>query len=338
MARTRGRKSPSVKEDLYAEPYNFDFDQAIKLLDRLNVDNIALGKGSDPAKESVRIKSRVSFAFPASDLYSMTSGDDDALPELHINFFGISGLQGPLPTPYTEQVIDRMRQRDYGFRDFLDVFNHRLVSLLYRIHKKYRIGIAELTPEETDIGKTLRAFAGIGYDIPALKNRTSVPDRSLLGYASFFWKEAHSGGELKLILSSYFGTQVEVINCQGVWIKVPKSQYTRIGTSGQFQKLGQNAVLGKRFWDQQTHFTVKIGPLPFKKFVTFLKGGVAYQQSNDLVNLFIGQEKTFDYNLVVQAEEVPETRLGQDSLLGWTTWLKTKPFEKDDAQVWINPD
>jgi len=52
--------------------------------------------------------------------------------EVHVNFMGIAGIQGPLPLPYTEILMSRMRQKDMAFRDFLDIFNHRLVSVFTR--------------------------------------------------------------------------------------------------------------------------------------------------------------------------------------------------------------
>jgi hypothetical protein len=77
---------------------------------------------------------------------------------------GIAGIQGPLPFPYTEMLIQRERNGDASLKDFLDVFNHRLISILHRIRKQYLISLNACTPEKTEIAVGLRALLGLGQD------------------------------------------------------------------------------------------------------------------------------------------------------------------------------
>ena len=50
-----------------------------------------------------------------------------------------------------------------------------------------------------------------------------------------------------------------------------------------------------------------------------------------------GDELDFDVQLKLRAKEVPSciltTRAKRRPMLGWTSWLKTKPFKKDDDQL-----
>jgi type VI secretion system protein ImpH len=52
-----------------------------------------------------------------------------------------------------------------------------------------------------------------------------------------------------------------------------------------------------------------------------------------LTRFFVGQECDFDVQLVLRRDEVPGCRLGDTGprapRLGWSTWLKTKPFAAD---------
>ena len=52
-----------------------------------------------------------------------------------------------------------------------------------------------------------------------------------------------------------------------------------------------------------------------------------------------GLEFDFDVQLILQAKQVPgtilTTRAKRRPMLGWTSFLKTKPFKKDDEQVII---
>jgi type VI secretion system protein ImpH len=40
---------------------------------------------------------------------------------------------------------------------------------------------------------------------------------------------------------------------------------------------------------------------------------------------------------VLVKEEVPSVQLGLAGRLGWTTWLKTKPFQRDAEDLVLNP-
>jgi predicted component of type VI protein secretion system len=51
----------------------------------------------------------------------------------------------------------------------------------------------------------------------------------------------------------------------------------------------------------------------------------------------VGLEFDFDVQLVLQGKQVPSTilttRAKRRPMLGWTSFLKTKPFKADDEQV-----
>jgi len=52
---------------------------------------------------------------------------------------------------------------------------------------------------------------------------------------------------------------------------------------------------------------------------------------------YCGKHFFWDVQLVLRADEVPATSLGQRGSLGWTTWLKTKPFTRDADELILQP-
>jgi type VI secretion system protein ImpH len=82
---------------------------------------------------------------------------------------------------------------------------------------------------------------------------------------------------------------------------------------------------------------MKFGPLTLKKFTAFLPTGSAYKPAAKLLRYMVGKEFDFDIQLTLEAKEVPgcilTTRARRKPMLGWTTWLKTRPFTEDDSQV-----
>ncbi|MBP6952004.1 MAG: type VI secretion system baseplate subunit TssG [Alphaproteobacteria bacterium] len=323
MARTNRQSMLSVKDVLLAEPYRFEFHQAIKLLEYLSPGAALFGETANFQNEVVTVKSRVYLESMASDIYSLENialeSDDpvDGPPILNVNFMGLAGVQGPLPFPYTEMIIQRIRNGDTSLKDFLDIFNHRLISVLHLIRKQYMLSLNSLTPEKTEIAQSLRSFLGI--EPPALQNRLHVPDRSLLDYASLYWSHPHSAEGLTSILSSYFHIDVRVEKCVGRWRLIEKDQRTHIGQEGQWQILGQGAALGTRVWDQQNHLRLHLGPLLTEQLDLFLPIGEGFSRFQDLTKLYAGPEN--DYTLVYTVKDPPSTFLQENSYLGWRSWL-----------------
>ncbi len=334
MASPNRQSAPSVKDILLNEPYRFEFHQAVKLLEYLYPDAVPFGETTKIDEEVVSVKSRVFLDSMASDIYSLENALLDppiphTHPTLNVNFMGIAGIQGPLPYPYTEMIIQRLRQEDPSLKDFLDIFNHRLISILHRIRKQYLISLNTKSPEKTDIATGLNAFLGIGQK--TLKDRLHVPDRSLLNYAGLYWTHPHSAGGLESILKSYFKIPLRIEKCVGKWRLIQKEQRTYIGRNGQWQVLGQGAALGKRAWDQQGHFRIHLGPLTTNQLDFFLPFGTGFERLNDLTKLYA--PPPLDFSICYLPQNPPPTILGQKSYLGWRSWLGQSLETEDNVKI-----
>lgn len=331
MARKNRQSTPTIKDVLFQEPYRFEFHQAIKLLEYLYPKAVPFGETVNPLDEVVAVKSRIYLESMASDIYSLENIplNSDAPTILNINFMGIAGIQGPLPFPYTEILIQRIRNGDTSLKDFLDIFNHRLTSILHRIRKQYLISLNSHVPEKTEIAIGLKAFLGIGQY--ALENRLHVPDRSLLDYAGLYWSHPRSAKGLESILNSYFNVPIQVESCVGQWRPLGKDQQTRIGRTGQWQKLGQGAVLGTQVWDQQTHFRLHLGPLEVEKLDIFLPSGNGFARLKDLTELYVGP--SMDFSVRYSVKNPPSTTLQNKSYLGWRSWLGASLLSGDEVRV-----
>ncbi len=337
MARTNRQSRPTIKDLLINEPYRFEFHQAIKLLEYLHPKAAPFGETIRLEQEVTRVKSRVYFESLSSDIYSLEHAveetpDSHIPPVLNVNFMGIAGIQGPLPYPYSEMIIQRMRHEDSSLKDFLDIFNHRLISILHRTRKQYLISLNTKSPEKTEIAKGLISFLGIGQK--ALRERLHVVDRSLLDYAGLVWAKPHSGGGLEKIIKGYFKISTHIEYCVGKWREIPKEQRTHIGTFGQWQTLGGGAVLGIRVWDQQNHFNFHLLNLNTSDLDAFLPYGKKYKQLTDLVHFYAGPQ--FNFTLIYSPAHYPSTKLGKKSYLGWRTWLGKTHKNGEDVHIEVS--
>jgi type VI secretion system protein ImpH len=335
MAAQSRRTDTTIGEDLFAQPYGYDFFQAVRLLERLYATRLPVGKDNNPKREAVRFHALPSLSFPPSQLARISPEDETtgAPPQLTIAFMGLFGPLGVLPAHYTELVLERLRYRDKALAEFLDIFNHRFISLFYRAWEKYRFPIAY----ERGAGDafTQYLFSIIGMGTRGLHKRLSLPDEGLLLYGGLIAQKPHSVNAMAAVLSDYFAVPVTIEQFYGQWLKLEAENLTRCGKANHC--LGSNTVVGTRVWDTQAKFRVKFGPLSFTQFYQFLPIGSAFNPAQDLTRLFAGMEFDFDLQLVLKAAEVPTCQLATGSnrqpRLGWTTWLKTREFTRDDRQV-----
>lgn len=329
------KSESSVREWLFAEGYKFDFYQAVRLLELMFPESASVGEGSEPRHEAVQFQSNITLDFPASDVQEITpTAGKDSPARMMVNFLGIAGAHGPLPAPYTELILERVRQRDTGLRDFLDIFNHRLISLIYRLAKVHRVPLTPKSPERSAITEFLYAFLGLG--LPSLRNRIEVKDPALLFYSGLIFQEPRSAAGLEHILTDYFQVSAFVKQFQGKWRELEPDQWTYLGRNGRNRALGQTATMGTRYWDQQRNFEVELGPMPLAQFLDFLPDGSAYPPLCALTRFYAGAEFEFNFTLKLSASEVPESRLGR-ARLGWTAWLRTGPFKLGEAQIVLRP-
>ncbi|MEZ4525323.1 MAG: type VI secretion system baseplate subunit TssG, partial [Desulfobacterales bacterium] len=165
-----------LEKRLFAESWRFDFYQAVRLLEMLHPDRQAVGETADTQKESLRFCSSVDLDFPASDVCAISQNGSDASPiRMEVSFMGLAGHHGVLPPPYTELIQERVRKKDTALRDFLDMFNHRFISLLYRVRKMNRIAFDGKNAEQSHFARYLFCLMGMGTE--GLQNRMRVKDR-----------------------------------------------------------------------------------------------------------------------------------------------------------------
>jgi len=321
-----------VREQLFAESYRFDFFQAVRLLERLSRDREPVGGVGPPSHEVVRFRTRVSLAFPASAIHEIREGNRPGdPPEMTVAFLGMTGPLGVLPHSYTELLFERTRQKDNALWEFLDLFNHRLLSFFYRAWEKYHFPISYERSGEDSFTEYMFDLVGMG--TAGLRGRLAIPDQALLAYAGLVAQRPHSASAHRAILSDYFGVPVNLLQFQGQWIPLDPEHRSKIGEAN--STLGADMICGARVFNAQSKFRVRLGPLTFRDFESFLPQGKSYRPIAEWTRLFAGLEFDFDIQLVLKKEEVPPCQLGGGALprLGWTTWVKTEELSEDPSEV-----
>ena len=295
-----------------------------------------IGRQASPLEEVVRFRSYLTMAFPPSAIQEIEPSREGLGPiKLTVAFMGLTGPSGVLPRHYTELLLDRARRKDFALIDFLDIFNHRMLSLFHRAWEKYRFHVAYERSvagdgEQDSFSEYLFDLVGMG--TKGLRGRVRFGDEALLYYAGLLGQHPRSASALQQIVSDYFGTPMAVIQFTGQWLEITAENRTRLGAGDGNNRLGISAVAGTRVWDQQAKFMLRVGPLSYADFGRFLPQGDAFRPFVEFTRYCCGQEVDFDMQLVLKAPEVPWCRFGS-AQLGLTSWLKTREFERDADQV-----
>lgn len=342
MAAPSGTGDPVVEftrtelgQMLTNEPYCFEFFQAVRLLTRAFPHRQAVGRLANPGQEVLRFGAHVSSTFPASEIYTLTLNHERA-HSMIVNFMGLTGPMGVLPLYYTELMIHRVRVKDTAMRDFLDIFNHRIISLFYQAWEKYRVTIAYERGERDRFSQYLLDLIGLG--TPALQRRQAVLDDTLIYYSGLFALHTRSAQALKQILMDYFEVEVEVVQLTGGWYPLDLPSQCRFGHANTYsEQLGVGAVVGDEIWDPQSAARIILGPLGLRQYLDFLPNGSAHAPLHALLRFFSNGQIDFEVQLVLKRDEVPPCELGGEGevapQLGWITWAKSVPMKRDPGDT-----
>ena len=337
LAKTAPPGHAQLQQKMHAEPYRFRFFQAMRLLEAMHPERRPVGGFSPPAEEVARFSARPTLTFPASEVQDLRSGEGQPTT-LEVNFLGLNTVNGPMPRANTALLLERQRGRDGATAEFHDIFNHRMISLFYRAWKRYRFFLAaESTRDEGDaVADRLYDLVGLGS--PGLRGRQAIPDEATIFYAGLLSRQVRSADGLEQILAAYFGVRVEVRQFTGTWERLSPDQQTHLREGSTFaESLGRGTIVGDEVWIQEAALTVRLGPMRLERYQQFLPGGEGQRELESWLHFYSRKAFSFVVQLVLEREEVPRVELAQKKeerkRLGYESWLKVKPLERDPDET-----
>ena len=337
MARENGAAADTVAllEKLRDEPYRYDLYQALRRLECAHPDQPRWGESRKVQDDPLRLGQEPSLAFAPSQLASFDPGAGDRPARLRVFHPGLFGPNGPLPFHLTEFARERqVNEGDTTFARFVDVFHHRMLALFYRAWSSAQPAVQYDRPEADRIALALGALFGMGS--PALRRRGSWLDRVLLHHAGGLASPTRHAEGLRGLLADFFKARVRIESFVGHWIGLPTGEQCRLGSSTS-ASLGRTATAGSRVWDCQHKFRIVFGPLGFDAYCRLLPGRDSLARLVTLVRGYAGDDLFWDVNVVLKKEEVPPLKLDGSAGLGWTTWLHSRPAERDSGELVLDP-
>ncbi|HEY4307348.1 MAG TPA: type VI secretion system baseplate subunit TssG [Gemmatimonadaceae bacterium] len=345
----------SLLRALEDEPTSFSFTQTVRLLTRLWPNRAPLGGWLDPESEVVRFSVAPSLSFPPSEISALEMpepADADVDPadafaeteptepvKMTAAFFGLTGPQGVLPQVYTEYAASRLRSKDPAFRDFLDLFHHRAISLMYRVWQRSHVTAAYEDGRDDRMFEHLLDIAGLGSN--ALRRQLPLDNETFAFYAGVFAGRGRPADGLARLVADYFDVDASVEQFVGEWRRVDGGGQASLGALGDAGFLGAG-VIGDAAWDPEARVRLRIGPLAREEFDSFLPGGDAHGPLQTLVRLYANDDVAVELQLVLNSQEASPCVLGNPlapalaaanengaTRLGRGTWLISKPMSRD---------
>lgn len=352
----------AAREDLWdrlnVQAWGYNFFALARRIEALYPESPGFGATSRSSDDPVRFAQEPTLAFPPCTVSQFQFPKSTSPARLFVHFMGLLGPMGPLPLHLTEHALQReLHFKDRTFSRFLDVFNHRMVSLFYRawaasqMPASYDRALPVENADELDDttrehylandGDRYAVYIGslFGLGGEETRLRDAAPDSGKLHFAGRFATPGRGPEGLRAILSSYFGVEVTIEEFAGRWLDLPEDYWCRLGMAGEASTLGTQSggmiVAGTRVWDCQGMFRIRLGPMSLADYERLLPGGRSPRRLDAWIRNYLGDEFSWEAVLVLRAADVPQTRLGAGARLGWTTWVRTGENTEDRDELVI---
>lgn len=329
------KSAPTPLDELRRNPRAFSFAQAVRLLRQAH-------GGADKTRsehflrERLRVRALLSLGFPATDLAGLEelpAVEDDPSGEagrvrLTATFLGLYGPSSPLPTFYTEELLDEQSEDRSVSRDFLDVVGDGFFTLFFLAWTRHRLSLKACEERDPDTMERLYSLVGLGDpEVRALFSQPGLLLRSM-GLLTQF---PRSAAGLRGLLAERSGAPVRVEQCVSRQVPIPADQRCRLG--GDTAALGETAWLGRQARDDTGKIRIEVGPLCVENYRRVIPGGDWHTAIVRLVRFYCTEPLEFDVLFLLDPAEAKGARLGQGhwSRLGCDAWLGVRERETPRA-------
>jgi type VI secretion system protein ImpH len=327
--------SSEMVERLQAEPWRYGF---FSLMRRIGADVRIdpIGTARRPRSEPFRLGQKPSLAFAPREIASV--GELHGRLHVRLHGLGMLGANGPLPIHMTEIAREREEsRRDRTLVNFLDIFHHRYLTLLYRAWSSAQAtaGLDRAGPDSEPFSFYIASLSG---QETAEIARRALPAHAQLAASANLVREARDPDGLRMTLERFFGVPVAIDEYVFHWIDVAAEDHSYLGNPGAAATMGDGAMLGEQVPDRQHRFRIVVGPVDIDEYLRFTPRGADLPKLVDWVRSFIGREFDWELELRICAQTAPPAVMGGPQQLGWSGWLGRSPDGEPITGMCFEPE
>lgn len=370
-------KKPNLRQEVLEHATRFEFFEAariLRLIEGNESENQQPVDGPDSPESSsadvnadgpmkVRFRSSATKNFPAGEIQKLESLPPQV--DLFTNVIGLFGPTGVLP--HHDKDLVSGGQASFLLRDFLDIFNTRIIDLFFDAWKANRQDILlemfqrKIAEREDACTMMLLSVCGVG--LPQTRDQHLFPDEVFAASAGLLSRNVRSASAIHRCIANQFNVPVQVREFIGERVYLPRKIQTRLSTPTQegYNVLGKTAIVGESMMVHRQRFEVQLGPLSRDEFQSLcpyqtrssenqiVKDNIAFRRLVDLIKSIQGRPLDFDIRFHVRPEGVSQARLmsfqeqpsdaaiglgaSNATRLGFDSWLTSKPTtqSRDDT-------
>ncbi len=289
-----------------------------------------VGHDGWPRQELVRFRTSQHQGFAGRDVVEARmrrTGEGLLAGDLTVDCLGLTGARGALPSHYTELVLSQMKSKAPALKDFLDLFNHRLLSLYYRSWEKTQPAVHQERDEDDLFTRILRALTN------------SESDWEIY-YGAALGRSSRSATTIRAILSDLTDMKVDLHPLQGGWKSVAAEDQSRLpdrsDRKGQYAHLGE-AMLGSRAWIADKGAQIVFNPKDRAQLLSLLPGGTYSSAISQLTDRLVGGQVHVQYRVIAKASDLIGVRLGRIGRLGADSFVSARPSSNYKIEVSFKP-
>jgi len=328
---------------LRAQPWKFGFTALMRRIGAMHRDHPRIGMARRPQQEPFRLGQTAALTFAPREIAEVVlprgtddsaghgqlhspspsltprAGNDPSKPMVRLYGLGLLGPNGPLPLHFTELVRERSENhQDNTLADFLDIFHHRYLTLMYRAWAQSQSAAGLDRADDETFSRYVAQLTG--HD--PLEIRDSVlPSHARLAASPHLGREARNPDGLAQTLSRFFAVPVQLQEFVLHWIDIAEEDQTHLGRARASSVLGTGAIAGEVVADRQNKFRLVLGPLTLPQYLRFTPNGKDLPLLTEWVRGFVGYEFAWEVELRLRIDSAPPARLEDEGRLGWSTWL-----------------
>lgn len=304
-----------------------NFYRFCQLLEQITSNKHTIGITDSPVSDPIRFAPTVERSFPAGELKCIERSDYSERPAtVRTRFLGLYGVDSNLPSILSDDISMQMDGYE-GITDFLDIFNHRILTQFYRIWLKYHYPASFLYGGEDPVSKCLIGLTGLG--IKGTEVQIESPTSRFLALLGLITQRTRPAegieGMIRIVVPN---CQVSVQEFYPIWVSVTE----RSRLLERQTQLDGSSILGRHFRDSTQTVRIRITPNSHDDIISFLPDGQFYQDIMALLRFYLGYRVDAQLELKIERNNMPITRLRTTrSRLGQTSSL-INPFAKDNPK------
>lgn len=315
---------PCALGELLTQRTDWTLLEVVRLWSHLLAGASPAGADTPPLRlRGLRLRGHLGLELPVRELMAThveTEVRGAPRLELDVPFMALYGLDGPLSPRFTERLLQEQDPEvQRRLREFLDIFNHRLLELwvlaCFRPFPGVDLGGAS--------GRGLRRVLCELQELPQPNPKSGLTAAELAPFTPLLMFRPYGLAGLGQLLRALVPWPVTVEG--GVPRQVRLSREERSGLGTPLAGLAVSLVLGDRVWDASASLRVQVGPVPAEAKAALEPGGALYRRVEGLMELWCQDSAQWELELHLDTSgatglclsaSAPVSRLGVDSWIG----------------------